>query len=591
MSSKFASCGHIAFASGRIFLCIVVVHMVLLVYGLTIHSPTWDEIGHMGAGGLHWTHGDFSTYRVNPPLVRLVATLPVYVSGATWPPLEPTSNPYSRYEFTAGSEFISLNPSTFQTHFILARLAVTPFSLVGAVVCFCWARDLWGRGAGIFSVLMWCFCPSVVGNAQLITPDVPAASLAAATSYLLWRWLGFSSWRNALLAGLSLGIALLTKGTLLLLFPLGLLTFAAWLVMNHTTTRARLFLQFSVINVLGIYILNLGYLFEGSLVPLGQYEFTSKSLNANFSDDGTPSSGNCFQGTALGALLVPLPYNYVRGLDLQKYDFERPRWSYLNGEWRQHGWWYYYLYAILVKLPVGDLVILLIAIWYNIIGVFRGAPYKNLIVLMLPVLIFFIVLCTQTGLSRHHRYAIVVLPYLFVLCGSIARGPLGIAKVGWLLLSYSVCSSMWYYPHSLSYFNEIVGGPRNGAQHLLDSNIDWGQDMYLLKDWCDQHPDAKPFYLSPKVPHWLLDPGSLGFEKVSKLSDALSDNDGILPGWHAVSVASLHSRTGYYRHFSDLAPVDRIGYSMYIFHISHDQAVRVRDRLLLANHETVEGDD
>jgi hypothetical protein len=53
------------------------------------------------------------------------------------------------------------------------------------------------------------------------------------------------------------------------------------------------------------------------------------------------------------------------------------------------------------------------------------------------------------------------------------------------MLAWSVGSSLWYYPHSLSYFNELVGGPMGGPKHLLDSNIDWGQDLFYLKDWLD----------------------------------------------------------------------------------------------------------
>ncbi len=52
------------------------------------------------------------------------------------------------------------------------------------------------------------------------------------------------------------------------------------------------------------------------------------------------------------------------------------------------------------------------------------------------------------------------------------------ASFGWFL-----ASSLWIYPHSLSYFNESIGGPLNGPKHLLGSNVDWGQDWKYLADW------------------------------------------------------------------------------------------------------------
>jgi hypothetical protein len=49
--------------------------------------------------------------------------------------------------------------------------------------------------------------------------------------------------------------------------------------------------------------------------------------------------------------------------------------------------------------------------------------------------------------------------------------------------SWFVASSLWVYPHSLSYFNESIGGPLNGPKHLLGSNVDWGQDLRYLISW------------------------------------------------------------------------------------------------------------
>lgn len=63
-------------------------------------------------------------------------------------------------------------------------------------------------------------------------------------------------------------------------------------------------------------------------------------------------------------------------------------------------------------------------------------------------------------------------------------------------LFWSAGSSIYCYPHSLSYFNDFVGGPDNGSDHLVDSNLDWGQDLFFLKKWYDKHPQARPFYLA-----------------------------------------------------------------------------------------------
>jgi hypothetical protein len=60
----------------------------------------------------------------------------------------------------------------------------------------------------------------------------------------------------------------------------------------------------------------------------------------------------------------------------------------------------------------------------------------------------------------------------------------------------------------MSYFNEAVGGPENGHAYLVDSNIDWGQDLFFLRRWLDKHPEARGMktgvYNSPYVVRQVL---------------------------------------------------------------------------------------
>src|SRR6266446_7036963 len=86
-----------------------------------------------------------------------------------------------------------------------------------------------------------------------------------------------------------------------------------------------------------------------------------------------------------------------------------------------------------------------------------------------------------------------------------------------ICLCWATAGSLYYAPHSLSYFNEIAGGPDNGAEHLVDSNLDWGQDLFFLKKWYDAHPQARPFYL---VYFGAMDPRCVGIEFVLPVAGA-----------------------------------------------------------------------
>ncbi|UCC77690.1 MAG: hypothetical protein JSW37_04825, partial [Anaerolineales bacterium] len=78
-----------------------------------------------------------------------------------------------------------------------------------------------------------------------------------------------------------------------------------------------------------------------------------------------------------------------------------------------------------------------------------------------------------------------VLPFVFVFAGKVVlRARTRWAQVALLALClwYAV-SSISMYPHYLAHFNELVGGPENGYKYLVDSNLDWGQDLKNLKTY------------------------------------------------------------------------------------------------------------
>jgi hypothetical protein len=51
------------------------------------------------------------------------------------------------------------------------------------------------------------------------------------------------------------------------------------------------------------------------------------------------------------------------------------------------------------------------------------------------------------------------------------------------LLLWFAAESLAIWPHYLAYFNQLAGGPKNGYRHLVDSSLDWGQDLKGLGRW------------------------------------------------------------------------------------------------------------
>jgi len=354
------------------------IQALLLGWGATRHSPTYDEVAHLPAGLSHWELGDYRLFRVNPPLVRMVAALPVWLIGAEtdWTRLDAAmaSNSQQRVDFDVGRDFIAVNGERAFWLYTFARWACIPFVSLGGWVIWRWSSRLYGERSGLIGVAIWTFSPMVLGHGQLITPDVAAGSLGALAFYLFWRWVNEPSWALAYGVGLSLGLAGLTKSTWIIAPGLMIML---WMIAAVMQRRLKLEWIGQVAFLLAVawLVFVIGYTGDGLFKPLGEYRFQSQSLRGDSQSDAAVddanqavTEGNRFAESFLGRLPVPLPEQFFLGVDVQKSNFESTTLSYLCGELRRGGWWYYYLYGVVVKSTVGVLVLLVGVTILRLIG-------------------------------------------------------------------------------------------------------------------------------------------------------------------------------------------------------------------------------
>jgi hypothetical protein len=650
--------------------------LLVSAHALLIGLISWrscadkTELGHMAAAVYFWKTFAFDVFEVNPPLTRIVSGLPVISCHPNYDWGGYSSRPEARCEWALGTGFVTANsPQKTQLCFALARGSLIPLLLLGGYFGFRLAREMFGGPAGFVFLVLWCFSPMLLAWGGTICPDATAAALGIVAVYTFREWLHRPNWKRAAIAGACLGLLPLTKLTWIVAFafwPLLWCVLVAPLYLTPPSKRSRPLpplRQLVAMLLLGLYVLNMGYLFDGTFRPLGKYEFISQSFGGRH--DSVDSSGRAvgsrFAGTWLGAIPLPLPADFVQGIDVQRLDFERGLPSYLRGQWAEHGWWYYYLYVMLVKMPLGTWGLALLAAGLTVLSCAKSirihlaprdavypperderpgnrlsppaplpvregsymAPWRDEILILLPGAALFLLVSSQTGFSKHPRYILPALPFFFVAISRVGvaftRRARMTSALAAILLAYTVLSSLSIYPHSLSYFNELAAvlptsadasypksyeehgehgglwptikdalaaGPRNGPRHLLDSNIDWGQDLYYLEDWYKFHLEARPM----KVAYF----GGYPLEKTTIESAGYPPNGpdrehidgdtdanalGPLPGWYALSVNEIYGPSQQYRYFLNFRPVAMAGYSIYIYHITIDEANRVRREL------------
>ena len=497
---------------------------VLLAWTAAAAAPTADEPAHLVGGLFSWRYGRFDLYVVNPPLVELIAAAPVAWLGSEldWSSLD--LRPGERSQWRVGGDWLAANGRRGLRLLFLARCAVIPLVVVGGLGCYRWARDLYGaddrragRAAGLLACGAWSFNPTLLTHGALITPDAVAASAGVWAGYTFWRFARQPAGGTATAAGWLLGAALLTKTTWAILF-------AVWPVLwlfrprpagvapgrpPKTGRRAAAWGLLAAAMLTGLYLLNAGYGFRGTGSRLGEYRFVSRTLTG-FSDaeaaagaDATGNAvGNRFAGTGPGMLPVPVPSDWLSGVDVQRRDFENPHRAYLFGEWRRGGWTRYYLAALAVKEPIG---LFALAVLAGLAAAVRpSAGLRGELLLLVPPLAVLVLVSSQTNLNQHPRYLLPAYGFAFVWCGQAARGwgtdgpgalslgrrRLWAAAVGTAGL-LAVAEVAPCLPHPHAFFNTAAGGPMRGHERLSHSALDWGQSVRGVADWHKSHPHER----------------------------------------------------------------------------------------------------
>ena len=206
---------------------------------------------------------------------------------------------------------------------------------------------------------------------------------------------------------------------------------------------------------------------------------------------------------------------------------------FLDMEWRTSKFPHYYLMTLVYKLPHSTQILLLWAIIAAVLSR-SGEAWRRRLWLLLPAAVLVIVASTS-GMQLGIRYILPALPLLFLFISEIAA-KWSWPKSRWPQIAVAVLLLLfdpWHvHPEYLAYFNEVAGGGEGGRTHLLDSNLDWGQDLHELQRFMRDHPiqDLHLAYFGT------MPPEALGIRYTPPPSRSPQ------PGWHVVSVNFVMGR-------------------------------------------------
>ena len=448
-------------------------HCVICLSTIFSESITHDEIWHLPVGLRNLREGRFDIERVNPPLSRMWAAIPLALGQVHIDP-ETTGQP-------VGLKFVLDHQSDFATWYHWGRCYHLFWTLASALIVYLWGRRIYGQAVSLFCLLLYLTGPNLIAHASVVTPDLAGVFGYLSTLYCLACWCDRPTWGRGVLLGFLLGLAQGLKFTCLLLYPLVIVIacLRLWRRQSGPAVSLKfLSLQLLVACSVSLPVLWLCYGFQGVFQPLAKFHFQSIDLI---------SLQNFF--AAIPALPVPVPADYILGIDEQRFVMAAEHPVFLDGQWALNGFRSYFLMALLYKLPHFPQLLILSAMIIFSFNKNARKRWRDVVTLLTPVIAILLV-ASGERLQLGLRYILPVIPLLILFCGltfeTLLRSSfLTCRDISVLTITFCLLP-LRFHPGHLAYFNEWAGGPSGGREHLVDSNLDWGQDLGHLRDYMQQ---------------------------------------------------------------------------------------------------------
>ncbi len=488
-------------------------------------SPTYDEPVYVSAGYIYLKEGDMNWNSEHPPLIKEIVALPL-IFMKIWNPFEDIAIKKEIGIWLFAEKFLIGND--FHKIFTASRMMIAFLSILLGIYLFIWSRELWGDWGGLLSLFLYCLSPNILAHSSIATLDLGSTCFTFIYFYYLYKTLKSAKTLFVIPAGIFLGFALLSKYSTIQIIPITIIILIIHYFYERNTNRPgkNIFLHLATVLLspilisIFIIILNYGLVFH-------KFSF--------------------------------MPYlNGLRNLShiLKKTEF------YFCGKTSLEGWHSFYLITYLIKTPLTTLCLLIASIIFLIKKKLFSFDVWFIII---PIISFFLI-PSITKFSIGYRYILQAAPFIFILIGSICYDkeffkPI-ITKIAFtgLLFLYFINSQVTS-PDYISYFNELVGGPKNGYKYLVDSNLDWGQDLAEVQ-----------LYMNKKNIDFIhLDYfGSIKPEFYEINYEPIPTNDYPI-GIYAISATYLQGLfvedKDKYAKFKQMTPTDRIGNTIFIYEI------------------------
>jgi len=478
-------------------------------------SPTFDETAGLVAGFAAWTTGDPRLDAESGMLAKRWAALPAWISGASPPDFSGESWRVG-FDWRLAMEFLYASGNDPDSLMRGARRMILVFSVLLGALVYAWSAKLFGPAGGLLSLWLYAFCPNVLAHGRLVTSDMAfCLTLAASIAATWWAFQRVTLFRVAS-CGAAVALLMLSKFGALIALPMLLLLFLLRALdpepLEVDLGPARSLERGSA----RVAILAGVLLFAASVSVVAiwaAYGFAYRATQGAFVPYNwarVEAVGGIPARLVLAARdLHLLPETWLYGLGYTLATIQ-DRVAFAAGSFGRTGWWWYFPYAVAIKTPLGTLGVLALAALAGISPWLAGhqdappasrwIPIRRTAPLWILLLVFWTA-SLGSNINIGLRHVLPTYAPAFVLAGAAVRfaSRRSGAVLLVVLLLATAAESLAVHPHYLAYFNPLGGGPGGGYRRLVDSNLDWGQDLPGLARWLGERRtegERRPCFLS-----------------------------------------------------------------------------------------------
>ena len=551
---------------------LLILMFVISIFVMRKDSAIVDEIAHIPAGYSYVEKQDFRLNPEHPPLAKAIASFPLMFLDLHKPFDHWSWEQINQWE--SGWYFLYQAGNSADLILFWSRLPMLLLTILTGLLVFKWTRKLYGARTALFVLFLFALSPSFIANGHWVTTDIAATFAFLAGIYFYNKYLLKSDRKNLIIAGLIFGLAQLLKFSAFLLIPIFVIYLIARPIIKRKEIDIKQFLKQQIWGLIQIFLIGFGLVW---LVYLFFYWNTPVAVELRLIDLSLPIAGqqtfNHLFKVLAGIPVVSAFGHYLLGLFMVFAHAEGGHTAFLLGEFSRLGFKSYFPLAFLFKIPLPIIILILSSIVGLFVKKFRDSEDAWNVFVFLAVPIIYFAVSIQGKLNIGIRHLLPTLPFFYLLIARFVQ-PVFYGRLDWKKIALGILA-VWYlmgsilaFPHYMAYFNEIrllLGFKKH--EILVDSNLDWGQDLKRLAEYCEKNniKEIKVDYFGGGVPEYYIPQAVEWHSKYGEVKE----------GWLAVS-ATFYQMSKYfgpeeglsdYSYLDNIKPTAVIGDSILVYYL------------------------